>query len=267
MKRILFLLIMLCSLSALDFAQIPDGMPLKIEAQANATPKPAKDMVIVNGVFFSEMPPRIKYEVLDVHLYKDKDGHRIPFYYWDGTLQEEDMKYALPADEVEGAEELLAIYRNPDIKKIRMQEQKPKELLLKVGDSLGDFSVQDASGRQWTQRETLGKPLVLNFWYTGCGPCIMEMPELSTWLDICPDANYFAVTWNTADQIRKIVANKRFLFTQIVGDEVLWKRMGVEQTPTTVLVDKKGIVRKVEIGTNERKRKELLECLKELVKE
>lgn len=43
--------------------------------------------------------------------------------------------------------------------------------------------------------------------------------------------------------------------------------MGVEQTPTTVLVDKKGIVRKVEIGTNERKRKELLECLKELVKE
>ncbi len=239
----------------------------RLETKVVVVSKPKNAIVLLNGVFFSEMPPRIQYEIMDVHFYKDTNGCTIPFYYWNGKLEEEDMKYALPSVRVEGAEEMLALYRTPDLKKMRIQMRKPKELLLKVGDELGHFNVQDVSGRQWTQQETLGKPLVLNFWYTGCGPCILEMPELSTWLDICPEANYFAVTWNTAEQIRKIVANKHFLFTQIADDKVLWKRFGVEQTPTTVLIDKKGVVRKIEIGTNERKRKELLECLKNLEKE
>ena len=104
----------------------------------------------------------------------------------------------------------------------------------------------------------------MNFWYTGCGPCIKEMPELSTWVDACPDVNYLAVTWNTADEIRAIIERRGFRFVQITGDKSLWKMFGVQQTPTIVVIDKDGTVRKVVIGTSEQKRAELLECVKSL---
>ncbi len=53
-----------------------------------------------------------------------------------------------------------------------------------------------------------GRPLVLNFWFTGCKPCIAEMPELSRWVVEMPDANYIAVTYEAPEDIAKLVVPK-----------------------------------------------------------
>ena len=39
---------------------------------------------------------------------------------------------------------------------------------------------------------------------------------------------------------------------------------GVQQTPTTVVIDKQGVVRKLTIGTNQQKRDELLKTIRQL---
>ena len=124
------------------------------------------------------------------------------------------------------------------------------KMALNEGERIKPFSVQATDGTRWTDGNTQGRPLVLNFWYTGCGPCIREMPELNGWMDACPDVNYLAVTWNTPEQIQKIV--------------VLWKMFGVKQTPTTVVLDKQGVVRKLVIGTSQQKRDELLEAIRQV---
>lgn len=90
------------------------------------------------------------------------------------------------------------------------------------------------------------------------------MPELSKWLDTCPDVNYLAVTWNTPEQIQTIVERQRFRFHQVANDSALWKMFGVQQTPTTVVIDKQGVVRKLTIGTNQQKRDELLKTIRQL---
>ena len=133
-----------------------------------------------------------------------------------------------------------------------------------VGKPFPDFKVKDTTGRVWTTADILGKPFVLNYWHTGCRPCIKEMPDLNEWMKICPDVTYFSTTWNTADQIKKIVENRPFLFTHIADELFFFNLFKVQVTPTTLLVDKKGIIRYWEEGTSESKRAYLLDRLKEL---
>ena len=45
-----------------------------------------------------------------------------------------------------------------------------------------------------------------------------EMPDLNEWMKVCPDVTYFSTTWNTAEQIKKIVENSPFLFTHIANE-------------------------------------------------
>jgi thiol-disulfide isomerase/thioredoxin len=45
--------------------------------------------------------------------------------------------------------------------------------------NLYEQTLNDLSGKPQTLAQWKGKPLLVNFWATWCGPCVQEMPELS----------------------------------------------------------------------------------------
>ncbi|MEO6966919.1 MAG: TlpA disulfide reductase family protein [Rhodanobacteraceae bacterium] len=50
---------------------------------------------------------------------------------------------------------------------------------LKVGDTLGEFTLPDLDGKPQSLSQWRGKLLLLNFWASWCRPCRKEMPQLA----------------------------------------------------------------------------------------
>ena len=131
------------------------------------------------------------------------------------------------------------------------------------GESLPLFSEKDMEGNTWTNDSIHGRVMVLNLWYSGCGPCRAEMPELSTWKEQLPNVMFFSATFHDAETAKRITDKHHFTWTHLVEAKDMMPWIGTEGFPLTIVVDKKGIVRYAVHGTNEMKREELLAKIKE----
>ena len=75
------------------------------------------------------------------------------------------------------------------------------------------------------------------------------------------------MTFNNSDQIEKIVAKNHPLFHQIPDAINFISKTGISFTPTSILIDKSGVIRCVVRGGDEKQFKLLNKRLKELSKE
>ena len=230
-----------------------------------------KNYYLVDGLFFEGMPPCVCSDnVAAFVIHDDGEGHEVTeLRLRKGIVLSEDVrKYATPADEVLGAETILMSFRGRMGKKLPMggavQTLKKEKW---IGKAFPDFRVKDTEGKEWSNADVKGHPMVLNFWYTGCGPCIREMPELNGWMELYPGVTYLATTFDSAARIKKIVENRPFRFTQIADDLFFFKTFNVSGMPVTILVDKKGVIRHIEEGTGAAKLRYMQDILKKLAEE
>lgn len=121
-------------------------------------------------------------------------------------------------------------------------------------------------GTPKTFAELRGKVILLDFWATWCGPCFDAFPHLSEWhQDLSSDGlvilgitrYYGRAEGFPADKENEIASLKRFkvkynlpydfVVTRDLDAQLLY---GATALPTAILIDRKGIVRYAESGTN-----------------
>lgn len=122
------------------------------------------------------------------------------------------------------------------------------------GGTAQDFQLQSLEGQTVSLGALKGKPVLLNFWATWCGPCRLEMPFLQ---EVSEDPELLerglvilAVNLGeSASVVREFMDNYALSFTVLLDTQqkvgMLYNISGI---PTTYFIDKDGKIRDVKIG-------------------
>jgi len=149
---------------------------------------------------------------------------------------------------------------------------------LKVGDEAPTFFVRDLQEKNFFLSDTLklGKPTVLSFFATWCGPCRLEMPVLDTLSQSYKNINFYLVDVSGLTQGKskmkedpekvKIMVESLGVTLQVLMDKYgkVAEKYGVKSLPRLVVMDAKGKVHYIHDGYepgDENKLKEVLDKL------
>jgi len=122
---------------------------------------------------------------------------------------------------------------------------------LRIGDAAPAFSVstvddQGKLGPAWTLAAAAGKPVIIDFWATWCGPCRAAMPALATVTKTYADrVEVVGINLDNATAAAAIFARDQLPMRLLFDDAHAADFFGVTSIPHVVLIDQQGHVRQV----------------------
>lgn len=122
-----------------------------------------------------------------------------------------------------------------------------------VGKVLPEFTLSDLKGDKITvPADFTGKLIVVRFWVDWCKSCAIEMPVMDEIYNKYKDRGLVVVAVNvgqTKDVAEAFVKKLKLSYPVVLDpDSAIAKKFGVKAVPFTLIVDRKGIVRKRILG-------------------
>lgn len=116
-----------------------------------------------------------------------------------------------------------------------------------TGQPLPDFNFKDIYGKELKLKDLKGKPLVINFWFAGCIPCLSELPELNALKEKYKNSDviFLSMTFEKKSVVINYLKKHPFNFTPISDVKAYCDHM-TDLYPLTLFVDKNGIISSAE---------------------
>ena len=114
-------------------------------------------------------------------------------------------------------------------------------------DPAPDFTVYDLEGNAHKLSDFRGKPVLLNFWASWCGPCQMEMPDFQKFYESHGDKVHFVIVnltdgqQETVESASKFIAEKGYTFPVYYDTDIdAAVKYGVSAVPVSYFIDAEG---------------------------
>ena len=104
-------------------------------------------------------------------------------------------------------------------------------------------------GNSMQQADLEGKPSLVNFWFTRCAPCLDEIPVFNRLVKEHQNAFHFlAISFEKASTVERFLKKQPFDFVHAIEAKAFIDSLQLSAYPTTLLLDRHGIVREVRGG-------------------
>ncbi len=90
---------------------------------------------------------------------------------------------------------------------------------LKLAERLPEFSLETLAGSEQSIASWPGKPLLINFWATWCGPCVREIPMLKDFQTGQPGVQVVGIALDRRDPVVKFADMVQFNYPILIGDK------------------------------------------------
>lgn len=120
-----------------------------------------------------------------------------------------------------------------------------------VGCQAPDFSVKTIDGKPIRLSELKGKVVIINFWFAGCVPCIVENPGLNKLVQEYKgrDVVFIAFSRDREELLRETIKAYPFNYQHVSASYDITKPFcKFSGWPTNMVLDKNGILRLVFAG-------------------
>ncbi|KGJ95014.1 TlpA family protein disulfide reductase [Colwellia psychrerythraea] len=142
---------------------------------------------------------------------------------------------------------------------------------LELGKPAPDFTLKSMAGTNLKLAEQRGKIIVINFWASWCGPCRKEMPVLQKFYNKYQDlgVSVWGINVEQENQAgRDFLADLNLSFPILFdASNTISATYQVEAMPTTIIVDRDGLVRYAFKGYKPGYEKKYAKAIKKLIRE
>ena len=138
-------------------------------------------------------------------------------------------------------------------------------------DEAPDFTLENLAGGNMRLEEYRGQVVLINFWASWCGPCRQEMPILDRLHHRYVDTGFAVLGINVegeADPAQEIVDRTNVTFPILIDDgQKVSEMYNLEAMPSTVVVDRDGVVRYIHRGYKPGDEAKYVDVVKQLIRE
>ena len=134
-----------------------------------------------------------------------------------------------------------------------------------------DFTLKSLEGSNLRLEEYRGQVVLINFWASWCGPCRQEMPLLDRLHHRYEDTGFAVLGVNVEGEVapaQEIVDKTNVTFPILIDDgQKVSDMYNLQAMPTTVVVDRDGVIRYIHPGYKPGDEAKYVEVVKKLIRE